>query len=63
MSKSRAGKWYVCPADDTADTYAAGHDANIFDSEAEAALAISGLADATQTSEAYWTVAQYEVQS
>lgn len=62
-AKSRDGKWYVCPADNTADAYAAGYDGNVFATEDEALVAIAGLADALNTAEAYWTVSQYEVQS
>ena len=45
MSAHAPGTWYLAPATDRSDEWAAGYDGNEFASEAEAIAAIPGMRD------------------
>lgn len=57
----RAQKYYLAPASDPTDEYAAGYEGNVFDSHTEAERAIPGLARVLDSEPSDWVVSQYPV--
>jgi hypothetical protein len=59
MDKQRAGRYYLAPASNPTDTYAAGYDDNVFDTLAEAEAAIPALCALGGEWDHEWVVGQY----